>query len=231
MRADITNIPISEVFEEKDGCPICRMRNLLEQRMAEYITGAAMMEPDVRMETNRMGFCYHHFGQILKQRNRLGVALILESHLEETEKNVFKGGVPLFGKSAKAQAKNAASHGETCFVCSKVDWAMERMLATVCRLWETERDFKELFAAQECLCLPHFTELINAANKTMNKHAVGDFSKAASTLSKQYLETLREDVSHFCKMFDYRNSGAGADWGNSRDAVERAVWYLTGREP
>ena len=231
MRADITNIPISDVFDPKEGCPICRMRNLLEQRMAEYITGAAMMEPDVRIETNRLGFCHDHFQMILKQRNRLGVALILESHLDEMEKAIFKGTIVLPGQSAKAQAKKAAARTGTCFICDKVDWAMDRMLATVCRLWESERDFRQLFEEQEALCLPHFIELTAAAQKNMNKHSVGDFSKAAATLSKQYLETLRGDVSHFCKMFDYRNSGEGADWGNSRDSVERAVWFLTSREP
>ena len=231
MRADITNIPISDVFDPKEGCPICRMRNLLEQRMAEYITGAAMMEPDIRIETNQLGFCYDHFKMILKQRNRLGVALILESHLDEMEKAIFKSSIPLVGKSGKAQAKKAAARTETCFICEKVDWAMERMLATVCRLWENERDFRQLFEEQEALCLPHFILLTEAAQKNMNKHSVGDFTKAASTLSKQYLETLRGDVSHFCKMFDYRSSQEGADWGNSRDSVERAVWYLTSREP
>ncbi|MBQ7038897.1 MAG: hypothetical protein IJN61_07330 [Clostridia bacterium] len=231
MRADITNIPISEVFDPKEGCPICRMRNMLEQRMAEYITGAAMMEPDVRIETNRLGFCYDHFRMILKQRNRLGVALILESHLDEMEKTIFKGGLPLLGASTKAQAKKATARTKTCFICNQVDWAMERMLATVCRLWESEREFRQLFEEQEALCLPHFTELVSAAQKNMNKRSVGDFSKAASKLSKQYLESLRGDVSHFCKMFDYRNSGEGADWGNSRDSVERAVWFLTSREP
>ncbi len=231
MRADITNIPISEVFEPKDGCPICRMRNMLEQRMAEYITGAAMMEPDVRIETNRLGFCYDHFRLILKQRNRLGVALILESHLEEMEQIVFKGGLPLIGRSGKSQAKSAAARTETCFICDKVDWAMERMIETVCRLWEKEHDFRDLFSEQEALCLPHFTLLVEAAQKHMNKHSIGDFSKAASALSKQYLGELRQDVSHFCKMFDYRSAEEGADWGNSRDAVERAIWYLTSRQP
>ena len=58
MREDICSIPISEIFEPKDGCPFCRMRDMLEDRMATYITGAAMMEPDVRVETNRLGFCH-----------------------------------------------------------------------------------------------------------------------------------------------------------------------------
>lgn len=33
MRKDICSIPISEIFEPKDGCPFCRMRDMLEDRM------------------------------------------------------------------------------------------------------------------------------------------------------------------------------------------------------
>lgn len=106
MRDDITSIPISEVFEPRDGCPICRLRNTLEDRVVEYITGAAMMEPDVRIETNKQGFCIDHYRMMLKKRNRLGVALILESHLDEMEKRIYAG-PPLLGKSAKNQAKAA----------------------------------------------------------------------------------------------------------------------------
>ena len=58
-----------------------------------------------------------------------------------------------------------------------------------------------------------------------------DFTKAAAQLCRNYLTELRGDVSHFCKMFDYRNNGEDADWGNSRDSIERAVWFLTSREP
>lgn len=89
MREDICSIPISEIFEPKDGCPFCRMRDMLEDRMATYITGAAMMEPDVRVETNRLGFCHQHFEQILQRGSRLSVALILESLLDEAGKDIL----------------------------------------------------------------------------------------------------------------------------------------------
>ena len=230
MREDITSIPISEVFEPRDGCPICRMRDMLEKRVAEYITGAAMMEPDVRIETNRLGFCIDHYRLILKQRNRLGVALMLESHLAEMEKDVFKG-LPIIGKSGRKQAKSAGSRTETCFLCQQVDWAMERMLATVCRLWENEEDFRKLCAEQPSLCLPHFKMLVDAAEGSMSKKRVPEFAKAAGTLSHKTIAELHGDVAHFCKMFDYRSSSEGADWGNSRDAVERSVQYLTTRMP
>lgn len=64
MRESILTIPVTDIFEPKCGCPICRLRDTLEQRTVEYIMGAAMMEPDVRMETNKLGFCKTHFEQM-----------------------------------------------------------------------------------------------------------------------------------------------------------------------
>ena len=29
-------------------------------------------------------------------------------------------------------------------------------------------------------------------------------------------------------MFDYHNNGEDADWGNSKDSIERAIAYLNG---
>ena len=228
MREDITSIPISEVFEPRDGCPICRMRDMLEERMVEYITGAAMMESDVRQETNRQGFCSCHYEMMMKKRNRLSLALILESHLAELEHRVFDG-PPIIGKTAGKQAQSAQGSAAGCFVCAQVDKAMERMISNMCRLWENQRDFRDLFDEQTGLCLPHFSLVVQSAKAGMNKKYAPDFCKAAAALSKSSLAGLREDVSHFCRMFDYRNSGADADWGNSRDAIERAVAWLTAR--
>jgi ribosomal protein S14 len=230
MRYDITNIPVTEVFEEGDGCPICRLRNKLEDRAVEYITGAAMMEPDIRIETNKQGFCLDHYRMMLKRKNRLSVALMLESHLDEMEKQVFAG-LPLVGKGSRKQAKSAGKAAETCYVCGQLDGAMEKMLATVCRTWEAQGEFRQLFEKQDCLCLPHFSALVEAAAGSMSKKEQPYFAKAASKLAHNYLTELRGDVHHFCEMYDYRNTGEDADWGNSKDSIERAIWYLTTREP
>lgn len=48
MREDICSIPVNDVFMPKDGCPFCRMRDMLEDRMATYITrtsGSIMAAP------------------------------------------------------------------------------------------------------------------------------------------------------------------------------------------
>ena len=126
--------------------------------------------------------------------------------------------------------KDAAAALSTCFVCEQLDSAMDKMLGTVCRTWEGQRDFRDLFERQDSLCLPHFAALVEASTGAMSKKAQPDFAKAASKLAQGYLTTLREDVHHFCRMYDHSNAGNN-DWGNSKDSIERSVWYLTTREP
>ena len=41
-----------------------------------------------------------------------------------------------------------------------------------------------------------------------------------------YFDSLREDVSWFCKKFDYRYDKE--PWGNAKDAVERAIKFTSG---
>ncbi|MEG1886759.1 MAG: DUF6062 family protein [Oscillospiraceae bacterium] len=217
MREDICTIPISEVFEPKDGCPICRMRNLLENRMIDYILGAAMMEPDVRIETNKKGFCREHFEQMLKQKGRLQLALILDSHIEE-----IKASTP--GKLYDAAERLEKS----CFVCEKIEWGFERMISSIYRLYETESDFRRLFNEQPHFCLVHYKKLMeNGTKKTMRRWN-GEFAENLHRITANSLALLHSDIKHFCTMFDYRSEGN--DWGNSRDAIERSIEFLTSRE-
>lgn len=229
MHLDITSLPISEVFEPREGCPLCRLRDQLENRVVEYITGAALMEPDVRTETNRQGFCLTHYRMMLKRRNRLGVALLLQSHLDTLDKRLFSGGfLPGWPKRAGRQAEKA---GESCFVCGQVDQAMERLGATVCRLWEEQRAFRQLFEEQPSLCLPHFIFLQERAVGTLSKKSLPDFLKASAALCRRSLNGLREDVSRFCDRFDYRYMPEGPEEETVTSAVERSVAFLTAREP
>lgn len=228
MRETICTIPINDVFGPKDGCPLCRMRDMLEHNYVEYITGAAMMEPDVRIETNGKGFCRSHFEMMLKNGKRLQNALILESHLEQIANELLPESSK--GKPDKKTLSALRSLEESCFVCDKIEWGMAHMLETVFHSFENDGNFRTLFEEQEYICLPHYTRMMQAA---MGKNGVGsktlpEFYRAAARLAGGYLRALKGDVSHFCSMYDYRNRGG--DWGNSKDAIERSITFLTGRE-
>lgn len=227
MRESILTIPISEILDPKEGCPICRMRDMLEQRTVEYIMGAAMMEPDVRIETNRAGFCRTHFKQMLKQKNRLSLALMLQTHLEEVDRQLFSRKKLFEPKNAK-KAKLSEING-TCFVCEKVDWGMERLMRTFFEMYG-QQDFRMLLAEQEFICLPHYDLLLSLAPAHLQKSELESFNKLAGELTERYIAVLYKDVSHYCSMYDYRNTGKDADWGNSKDSIERAIKFLVSRD-
>ena len=231
MRESILTIPINEVFEKKCGCPLCSMRDELEQHSVEYIMGAAMMEPDVRIETNKTGFCKVHFEQMRACKNRLSLALMLQTHLQELQKHVFDQKKFLETKEGKAKrtTEKVGKIVNDCFVCNKIEWAMSRLLSNMFDLYAREREFRQLYAEQEYLCLPHFKILMTAAETGLDKSYKAEFRDASSALVKGYLDELEKDVSHYCKMYDYRNTGKNADWGNSKDSIERAIRFLTTR--
>lgn len=229
MKESIYTIPVSEVFEPRCGCPLCRLRDTLEQRCVDYIMGAAMMEPDIRIRTNEQGFCADHYQMMLKLKNRLSLALMLESHLAEIKKGKY-GDIRKKAKTKKAKRDGAKTVNDSCYVCDTIQWAMEKMLSTVLRQYQADAGFKKLFSEQEYLCLPHLEMLLCAAEDEMPKKALAEFTAEAIALADKHLDTVLGDVSHFCKMFDYRNSGKDADWGNSRDSIERAVALLSSRD-
>ena len=132
MAEKIYTIPINEAFDkaiqnEPCDCPFCLLQEMLEQNELEIIMGASMMEPDIRIETNKKGFCKHHFDQMYERGNRLGLALILESHVAEVEKKIFEGGTLLDGKGEKEQAK-LDSLERSCYVCDRVNLSFLKMM-------------------------------------------------------------------------------------------------------
>lgn len=226
MRESILTIPVNDVFGPRDGCPICRLRDGIEQHISEYIMGAAMMEPDVRIETNKLGFCHTHYNMLLQQNNRLSLALMLSTHLAEKEKELFGSKLP-FGKGKKTEQA-----GSTCFVCSKVNWGINHTLETVFQMYSKDPSFKKLFQRQEYICIPHYKLLLSLGSENLSKGDFASFKKDLEELTDNYMKQLTKDVEQFCQSFDYRNAGSlhNEDMEHVRTSVQRAVRFLTGRE-
>lgn len=228
MKDTIYTIPVSEVFEPKEGCPLCRMRDTLEERCLEYIMGAAMMEPDVRQDTNRQGFCTDHFRMMLTRKNRLSLGLMLQSHLDYIRQEVVGAKAPILGKDKRLEKAREVDEG--CYVCARIDWAMERMLDTILGLWQKEEAFRTLFSQQECICFPHYRLLAQKAQEKLPKKALPGFLEVAGGLTLGRLEALKGDVDRFCNLFDYRNAAPGPIPEEVRSSIERSISYLCARQ-
>ena len=65
MRNDICTIPVTEIFEINDGCPICRMKKIIEERMElEQFSECAITMSDLaviqRTIADTLTGVYHH---------------------------------------------------------------------------------------------------------------------------------------------------------------------------
>lgn len=227
-------IPVNEAFDgaTEEGtciCPMCTLYDRLEENELDLILGASMMEPDVRQKTNVQGFCHRHYGNMFHRKNRLGLALMLESHLAEIEKSLSDDGLSaLFSGVGTGPMKKLDRLEGSCYVCNRIEGHFTRMFDTVLLLWCEDSAFRRKLAAQKYFCLPHYRRLLALAKTTLSKKAFPDFYAALSQVERAYLSALSEDVSWFCKKFDYRY--ADEPWKNAKDAVERSIRFLSGNE-
>lgn len=220
-------IPVNEAFEASAadptcGCPLCALARKLENDELELILGASMMEPDIRIRTNRQGFCRTHYDLMFTRKNRLGMALTLESHLAELERDIRDGG--LGGGQGNRPVRRIGELEETCYICNRVRGNFEKMADTVVYLWDTDEDFPAKLRAQPYFCLPHYRLLLQYGQKRLGKKKNPEFAAACAKVVGDYMTELRKDVSWFCKKFDYRFQDE--PWNNSKDAVERAIRFL-----
>ena len=124
MAESIYKIPVSEAFdaslERKKECPFCRLYDILEENELEIILGGAMMEPDIRIRTNKQGFCHDHYGKMFTRKNRLGMGLILESHLNQLREEMSSTAVDLIKGKGGAAMKRADELKESCYICGRI---------------------------------------------------------------------------------------------------------------
>ena len=228
MKETIVTIPINDLFAPKDGCPLCRMERMLEQQYCEFVTGDAMMEPSVRVETNRIGFCHRHFSGMTRVGQKLPNALILETHLMEIlEKHLPKKA----GKPDKKQMEALGEMLSSCYVCDRVERDMQHLMATVFAEWAKDGEFRKTYCEQPFICLSHYRVIMTAAagKRGVPSKRLAEFHADTLALTKNYAEALKSDISHFVEMFDYRSKGR--DWGTSVDSIERSIEFLTKEKP
>ena len=220
-------IPVNEAFEASAadaacGCPFCALYRKLEENELDLILGASMMEPDVRIKTNEAGFCRTHYDMMFVRKNRLGMALTLESHLEQLRKEIRDGG--LGGGQGNKPIKRIEALESSCYVCRRIANNFEHMVDTAVYLWETDEEFIPKLKAQPYFCLPHYRKFLQYGQKRLGKKKQPQFAAQCAAVVETYFDELQKDVSWFCKKFDYRYNEE--PWYNSKDAVERAMKFL-----
>ena len=248
MNYHLDTIPVWDAMKLDGECLLCTLRRKMEVGEVERFLGASVMEPDTRIQVNRKGFCKHHQEMLFAGDNRLGHALMLESHLAETRERLDKalkamkqsaagasqasiidrisGKAPSPQKALSGSVENLEKITASCVVCDSIEENMGRYFHTFFHLYKNESDFRRAFASSKGVCLTHAAELIRFAPQELNGKELGEFADTLARLESEAFDRLQEDLSWFIKKFDYRF--AAEPWKNSRDAVERTVNKLRG---
>lgn len=226
MSEKIFTIPINDAFDRHDGCPLCRLRSELEKSSLEYVMGAAMMEPDVRALTNALGFCGTHLSKMMDMKNRLSLALVLESHLADILSSV-SGEKEKRKKKEDTAPDELAKMANSCYVCSRVSMFENKYLSNIIYMWKKEEAFRVKLRSQEHFCLTHWAALIKAAKNELSEGLYNEFSMQLKELEISYIKKLSGDVSAFCKSFDHRYASLPLS-EDEKSSVNRASSFLTG---
>ena len=233
MKEHIDTIPLWEAFREEGECPLCRLHSRNEAKYREYFMGASVMEPDVRVETNKKGFCARHYGQMFRMSNRLSLALSTHTYLKDVIARVeedakAREGAPkkagLFSRrsaAAPADAAGVEAVAGTCILCERLEDTMRQYVETLYVTWKKESEFRRVFATGKGFCLPHYAQLLREAPKNLSGGDLAEFTKTLIQTERENLARIEKELEWFTLKFDYRN--ADKPWGNSEDAVERTL--------
>lgn len=238
VKEKIYTIPVNEGFEADDECPFCAMEREIERSAIRYVAGpgASYMEPDVRAATDKAGFCREHMKKLYDYGNTLGAALMLQTHMAgiieefqaedypQPKKGLFKKQV----HHPNPYWKRLQQRVDSCYLCDKLEYNMERYFATFFYLIR-EEEFRKKVACSKGFCLRHFARLLETAEEKLPGAQQEWFYKTVFSLMEENLVRVKQDLDWLVAKYDYRN--AGAPWGNARDALPRAMEKLEGLHP
>lgn len=253
MKEKIYTIPVTEAFSVECECPLCVLHKKLEDENIDYILGPSLMEPDGRIETNEKGFCQRHFEKLYnRQENRLGLGLIIDTHMQEQNKNIQKAydeAKILLSKDSNLSAMQNFTQRFTsskknekdgidmlidaldtlehkCAICDKLERTMDRYIDVILYLYFEEQDFARIFESKKGFCLMHFKELLVGAKKHLSPKQAAIFTEMLTKIELENFDRIQKEVNWFTKKFDYRYNDA--PWGNSKDSLPRSIEKLVG---
>lgn len=229
MKEQLYTIPVNDIFSQDCECPVCAMRNSLEKDGVAFTMGPSYMEDDIRLTTDKIGFCARHMQMMYDFENRLGLALILDTHMkymiktiETLQKKGRKSSGGLFSKKEESgiyDYTQKTSH--SCFICDRIHHTFDRYIATVFYLYENDSAFLTKFKKSKGFCVEHYGLLYERAPQFLHGNTLEDFTNDLNRVFLTNFKRMEEEVSWFIDKFDYRN--ADAPWKTSKDALPRAM--------
>ncbi|PKM65599.1 MAG: hypothetical protein CVU95_14815 [Firmicutes bacterium HGW-Firmicutes-2] len=236
-KEEIYTIPILDAFNTDCECPFCHLSDSLEKDTIDFVLGPSYMDVSIRQITNTTGFCPTHFAKLFNETNRLGMALILESHMKKVRQDLedrmnsdkpkgFKMGKRTALDPVKDFTDTLVDH---CYICDRIQDFLDRYMDTFFYLWKKDSSFRVLVTASKGFCIKHFGQLYGIGEHVLKDKDFQDFKTDLIAIQQTNFDRVIKDLEWFITKFDYRYENES--WKQSKDAVSRSIQKLSGIKP
>ena len=251
MKYVLETTPVREALQEATGCVLCHLHKKTERHLIRYFLGSSVMQSHVRIKVNQIGFCTHHLAALLEGGNRLGLALMVHTHVQELQKQLGKHPAvrqrqpqkqgksasrrpnPLGRQPLKQQAKGLVQwlrekHSQ-CLICRRVQETMRHYAFTVTYLWDRDPEFRGQLLDSSGFCLPHLALTHEVASETLNSRRLESWLEEINPLQWKSLAVLAEQLQEFIRGYDYRSTGNQSE--EVKTSLRRMIEKIAGPEP
>jgi len=175
VKYKLETIPVWDAVRSGDGCPLCALMAEAQRRYIDYYLGSSVMNPETRVAVNTTGFCPEHYRLLVLEPKPQALALITDTHLQETERqlrdtlmqlqsvqNVRKG-----RKVRDELIRLLAERESGCLICERMERALARYAYTLVHMWANDPEFREEYAPGGP-CLFHLPRLLTIAEEALS---------------------------------------------------------------
>jgi len=234
VKTVLETIPLWDALKENTECPICSLMKKAEEDGIRYYLSSAIMTPEVRVETNRYGFCPVHAVMLTESGNPQSLALVMDTYYGENEEHFKKGFEEIASSSSPRRAdkavsklkKEAEEREKGCLICSRMNDRLYRYAFTLSSLFESDEEFRTSFLSSKGLCLHHTFIVSETARDALRGESYTSFQKALFKLLEDNLQRVRHDDWWMSQK--YKSENQDKPWNGAEDAHRRAVMKLVG---
>ncbi len=225
---------VHDVYGNGGECPLCDLYEAAESSYLNSFTHSRIMEPSVRVQTNDRGFCPAHLGMLYRGENKLGLGLMLHTHLQkrlpeiEEVLDAIAAGPRSRRDRERAETAAASLSGmlSTCYLCDLLATDMKRYRFTILYLWQKDPEFRPRFRASRGFCIRHFLEMLDEAERSLRIQRLTAWLEEAVPLMKGGFRALEKDLYAFTQLHHDAHRGLGTE--EERTALSRVLQKLAG---
>lgn len=206
---------IYEKFKTDCECPLCAIEKKVNEQFLHEFLNDAVMEDDTRIKVGEKGFCEKHFDMLFSRKNKLSVALQINTRAEKIKPLLT--GVKSAG-AAKKRAKALTAATKSCVICDLVKESMTKYYKTIAQMFVREKEFYKLLFSGKGFCLDHYAELLNYSGCA--GFAVKEYLSVLSAVQERNFTRVQKNLKDFCDSHDYRN--AYKPLGDAENALPHA---------